>query len=206
MQLRALTEAGVPAELVFTDKISGTQADRPGLAALMAQAREGDTLVLYSLDRLGRSLVHMVTTIDELIRRGVALRSLTDTINTTTGGRALPAQRVRGDGRVPTGADRGAGPGRPGGRPGPRGAAGVQIPDHPRAGPRDPPATPGRAGPLQDSPPGGSVQGGRWASVLRGEIKSLAHVSIELPEDEIDVWDAEALAATHTAPTPRGDR
>lgn len=49
----------------------------------MAQARERDTLVLYSLDRLGRSLVHMVTTIDELIRRGVALRSLTDTIDTT---------------------------------------------------------------------------------------------------------------------------
>ena len=46
----------------------------------------------------------------------------------------------------------------------------------------------------------------RWASVLRGEIKSLAHVSLELPEDEIDVWDAEALAATHAAPTPTGDR
>ena len=84
VQLRALTEVGVPAELVFTDKISGTQAERPGLVALMAEAREGDTLVLYSLDRLGRSLVHMVTTIDELIRRGVALRSLTDTIDTTT--------------------------------------------------------------------------------------------------------------------------
>ena len=79
VQLRALTETGVPAELVFTDKISCTQADRPGLAALMAEAREGDTLVLYSLDRLGRSLVNMVTTIEELIRRGVALRSLTAT-------------------------------------------------------------------------------------------------------------------------------
>ena len=42
--------------------------------------------------------------------------------------------------------------------------------------------------------------------VLRGEIKSLAHVSLELPEDEIDVWDAEALAATHDTPAPRGDR
>lgn len=59
VQLCALTEAGVPAGLVFTDKISGTQAERPGLAALMAEAQAGDTLVLYSLDRLGRSLVHM---------------------------------------------------------------------------------------------------------------------------------------------------
>ena len=42
--------------------------------------------------------------------------------------------------------------------------------------------------------------------VLRGEIKSLAHVSLELPEDEIDVWDAEALAATRDDPAPRGDR
>ena len=159
VQLRALTEAGVPAELVFTDKISGTQAERAGLAALMAEAREGDTLVLYSLDRLGRSLVHMVTTIDELIRRGVALRSLTDTIDTTTGGRALPAQRVRGDGRVSTRTDRGTRPGRAGGRPGPRGAAGPEVPDHPRAGARHPPAAPGGAVPLQDPPPRRSVQG-----------------------------------------------
>ena len=42
--------------------------------------------------------------------------------------------------------------------------------------------------------------------MLREEIVSLVHVSLELPEDEIDVWDAEALAATHDAPTPRGDR
>ena len=42
--------------------------------------------------------------------------------------------------------------------------------------------------------------------MLRGEIMSLAHVSLELPEDEIDVWYAEALAATHDAPAPRGDR
>ena len=42
--------------------------------------------------------------------------------------------------------------------------------------------------------------------MLRGEIMSLAHVSLELPEDEIDIWDAEALAATHDTPAPRGDR
>ncbi|NVC25161.1 recombinase family protein [Kocuria salina] len=169
VQLRALTEARVPAELVFTDKISGTQAERPGLAALMAEAEEGDTLVLYSLDRLGRSLVHVVTTIDELIRRGVALSSLTDTIDTTTGVRPLPAQRVCGHGRVPTGADRGTGPGRLGGRPGPRGAAGAQIPDHPGASPRYPPAAPGGAAPLQDPPPGGGVQGGCGSGAARGD-------------------------------------
>lgn len=195
-----VTEAGVSAELVFTDKTSGTQAQRPGLAALMAQSREGDTLVH---NWLGRWPVHMVTTIDELIRRGVSLRSL---IDTTTGGRALPAQRVRGDGRVPTRTHRGTSPGQPGGRPGPRGAVGPQIPDYLRAGARHPPVAPGGAVPRQDPPPGGSVQGGRWASVLRGEIKSLPHVSLELPEDEIDVWDAEALTATHDTPAPRGGR
>ena len=205
VQLRALTEAGVPAELVFTDKISGTQADRPGLAALMAEAREGDTLVLYSLDRLGRSLVHMVTTIDELIRRGVALRSLTDTIDTTTPSgrfqlnvfvamaeyqRALIVERVQ-DGLE---AAR---------------ARGVQLG-------RKSPITPEQVRAIHRLHRAGlshykihrrvGVSKGAVGRVLRGEIKSLAHVSLELPEDEIDVWDTEALAATHDAPAPGGDR
>ena len=204
VQLRALTEAGVPAELVFTDKISGTQADRPGLAALMAEAREGDTLVLYSLDRLGRSLVHMVTTIDELIRRGVALRSLTDTIDTTTPAgrfqlnvfvamaeyqRALIVERVQ-DGLE---AAR---------------ARGVQLG-------RKSPITPEQVRAIHRLHRAGlshykihrrvGVSKGAVGRVLRGEIKSLAHVSLELPEDEIDVWDAEALAATREIPTPEGD-
>lgn len=105
VQLRALTRAGVPAELVFTHKISGTQADRPVRAALMAEAHEGDTMVLGSLDRLGRVRERMVITIDELICRGVAVRSLTDTVEATPG-RAVPALPIRGDGRVSTGADR----------------------------------------------------------------------------------------------------
>ena len=98
----------MPAKLVFTYKVSGTQADCPGQAALMTGAREEDTLVLSSfdrldrLDRLGRSRVHMVTTIEELIRHGIALHSLSDTIDITPGGRAVPAQRVRSDARVPT--------------------------------------------------------------------------------------------------------
>ncbi len=157
VQLRALTEAGVPAELVFTDKISGTQAERPGLAALMAQAREGDTLMQNWLARLGRSLVRMVTTIDELIRRGVALRSLTDTIDTTTPTghfqlnvfvamaeyqRALIVERVQ-DGLEAA-------------RP-----AGCSWAGSPRSPPsRSAPSTgcTGRAVPRQDPPPRGSVQ------------------------------------------------
>ena len=50
------------------------------------------------------------------------------------------------------------------------------------------------------------VSKGAVGRVLRGEIKSLAHVSIELPEDEIDVWDAEALTATRGSSTPKGSR
>ena len=49
------------------------------------------------------------------------------------------------------------------------------------------------------------VSKGAVGRVLRGEIKSLAHVSLELPEDEIDVWDAEALSATREVPAPEGD-
>ncbi|WP_160310771.1 MULTISPECIES: recombinase family protein [Kocuria] len=87
VQLRALTETGVPAKLVFAHKVSGAQAEGLGQAALMAEAREEGAFVHYLLGRLGRSLVHMVTAIDELIRLGVILRSLSDTVDPFGAGR-----------------------------------------------------------------------------------------------------------------------
>jgi DNA invertase Pin-like site-specific DNA recombinase len=78
----ALTAAGV--DRVFTDKISGTRDDRPGLAALLDYARDGDTVVVAALDRLGRSLAGIVRTVEILRERGVMLRSLREGIDYST--------------------------------------------------------------------------------------------------------------------------
>lgn len=81
-QLDALHAAGV--ERVFTDKMSGTRDDRPGLAELLAYAREGDTVVVVALDRLGRSLSGIIRTVEALTERGVQLRSLREGIDYST--------------------------------------------------------------------------------------------------------------------------
>ena len=83
-QLDALTAAGVPAERIYTDKMSGARDDREGLAALLAYAREGDTVVVVALDRLGRTLHGIVETVAELDRRGIMLRSLRESIDAST--------------------------------------------------------------------------------------------------------------------------
>lgn len=81
----ALVAAGVPIERIYTDHgISGARADRPALVALLDYAREGDTIVVTALDRLGRSLSHMVKTITELQERGVNLRSIREGIDFST--------------------------------------------------------------------------------------------------------------------------
>ncbi|WP_175896656.1 recombinase family protein [Burkholderia cepacia] len=82
MQREALTVAG--AARVFEDVASGSRADRPGLAAALAYLREGDTLAVWKLDRLGRSLPHLVQTVADLEQRGIGFRSLTENIDTTT--------------------------------------------------------------------------------------------------------------------------
>ena len=82
MQLDALTASGCTR--VYTDTASGALAARPGLDQALAELDEGDTLVVWRLDRLGRSLPHLVATIDTLTRRGVNLRSLHEAIDTTT--------------------------------------------------------------------------------------------------------------------------
>jgi DNA invertase Pin-like site-specific DNA recombinase len=78
----ALTAASV--DRIFTDKISGTREDRPGLAALLDYAREGDTVVVVALDRLGRSLAGIVRTIETLTERAIMLRSLREGIDYST--------------------------------------------------------------------------------------------------------------------------
>ena len=87
LQLDALSKAG--ADKVFRDTASGAKADRPGLAEALDSARPGDVLVVWRLDRLGRSLPHLIQTLTDLDGRGVGFRSLTEAIDTTTPGGKL---------------------------------------------------------------------------------------------------------------------
>lgn len=85
-QQDALTAAGVELERIYEDKLSGTTTrdQRPGLAALLDYAREGDVIVVIGIDRLGRSLIEVMTTIRDLGQRGIVLRSLREGIDTST--------------------------------------------------------------------------------------------------------------------------
>ncbi len=88
LQLDALAAAGCGK--VFEDRASGTRADRPGLKAALDYVRNGEVLVVWKLDRLGRSLPHLITTVTALSERSVGFRSLTEAIDTTTpGGRLI---------------------------------------------------------------------------------------------------------------------
>ena len=84
-QLDALTTAGVDATRVYTDKLSGTSTrlQRPGLAALLDYARQGDAIVVVGIDRLGRNAAEVMTTIRDLGERGIVLRSLREGIDTS---------------------------------------------------------------------------------------------------------------------------
>lgn len=82
LQLDALAEAG--ADPVFQDKASGGRTDRPELAACLAYLRPKDVLVVWRLDRLGRSTQHLLSTLDDLRSRGVEFRSLTEGFDTST--------------------------------------------------------------------------------------------------------------------------
>jgi DNA invertase Pin-like site-specific DNA recombinase len=87
LQRDALLRAGVSERQLYNDTASGKQDDRPGLAACLQALREGDTLVVWKLDRLGRSLKHLVNVVHDLTSRGVSLKVLTGqgaAIDTTT--------------------------------------------------------------------------------------------------------------------------
>ena len=87
LQTDALKQAGC--RRVFEDKVSGAKRDRPGLKAALEYVREGDTLLVWRLDRLGRSLKDLIELIAGLEKRGVGFRSLQESIDTTTSGGRL---------------------------------------------------------------------------------------------------------------------
>ena len=74
---------------VWTETTSGATTTRPQLSDLLSHLRDGDTLVVWSLDRMGRSLPHLLQTVEDLAARGVGLKSLTEAIDTTTSGGKL---------------------------------------------------------------------------------------------------------------------
>ena len=85
LQLDALRQAGCAEEQIFLDVASGTYTTRPGLEACLQVVTAGDTLVVWRLDRLGRSMLHLVTVMAELGQRQVGFRSLCDgALDTTT--------------------------------------------------------------------------------------------------------------------------
>src|SRR5512143_1072690 len=87
LQQDALTKAGC--ERTFTDTASGSLAARPGLTEALDFARPGDTLVVWRLDRLGRSLRHLIDTVSLLQERGIGFKSLQEQLDTTTSGGKL---------------------------------------------------------------------------------------------------------------------
>src|SRR5437764_6988199 len=87
LQEDALKAAGC--EKIYTDKAGGTRAERPGLERALADLRPGDQLVVWKLDRLGRSLKHLIETVNDLRDRGVGFQSVQEAIDTTTSGGKL---------------------------------------------------------------------------------------------------------------------
>lgn len=84
LQRDALLTAGVDERHLFEDRVSGNRGDRPGLTRALEFVRPGDCLAVWKLDRLGRSLPHLLTTVTSLRERGIAFRSLTEQMDTTT--------------------------------------------------------------------------------------------------------------------------
>ena len=84
LQLDALLQHGVKKEHLFCDKISGAKEERPGLTACNDVLSRGDTLVVWRLDRLGRSMRHLVNMIEDLKERGIGFRSISDGMIDTT--------------------------------------------------------------------------------------------------------------------------
>lgn len=81
--------AGAGCRRVFTDHVSGAREHRPELDRVLEALRAGDTLVVWRLDRLGRSLRHLIDVVTALAERGVGFRSVTESIDTTTSGGRL---------------------------------------------------------------------------------------------------------------------
>ena len=85
LQLDALKKAGCSKENIFVDHVSGARSNRPGLEKCLITLKHGNTLLVWRLDRLGRSMPHLVSLVEELHAKGVGFRSICDgAIDTTT--------------------------------------------------------------------------------------------------------------------------
>ena len=90
MQVDALIANGVGEDNIYSENISGAKKNRPELAKAMKRLRDGDTLVVWKLDRIARSMVNLLEILEELEKKGVKFKSLTDNIETVTpGGRLI---------------------------------------------------------------------------------------------------------------------
>ncbi|MFI0452683.1 recombinase family protein [Actinomadura sp. 6N118] len=83
-QLAVLAAAGIPDERIYVDKKTGTTIDRDGLGRLLAYARHGDTIVVHTLDRIGRNLREVLNLVHDLAERGIGVRSLADPLPINT--------------------------------------------------------------------------------------------------------------------------
>jgi DNA invertase Pin-like site-specific DNA recombinase len=83
-QLDALIAAGIPDKRIYTDKKTGTTVDRPGLTEVLKYTRDGDTIVVHTLDRLGRNLREVLNLVHDLAGRGISVRSLADPLPINT--------------------------------------------------------------------------------------------------------------------------
>jgi DNA invertase Pin-like site-specific DNA recombinase len=84
LQLDALRKAGCSGNSIFTDKITGTKQERPGLQNALSRLRPGDIFVVWRLDRLARSLSHLIDLVNRLAGQGVAFISITEQIDTSS--------------------------------------------------------------------------------------------------------------------------
>ena len=84
MQIDALTRQGIPKTAIFMDKLSGAKTERPGLTKCLEMLRTGDILVVWRLDRLGRSMRHLITLVEDLRNKGIGFRSINEGAIDTT--------------------------------------------------------------------------------------------------------------------------
>ncbi|MBE1237217.1 recombinase family protein [Phaeovibrio sulfidiphilus] len=128
LQLDALRAVGGPNDLIYADHgVSGARARRPGLDLLLEEAREGDTLICWRLDRLGRSLVNLSTLASTLTERDIRIRTIADGVDRLTRDRQASAGSARHFGGLGTRGDPGAGDCRCSSRPSRREGAGAEA-------------------------------------------------------------------------------
>ena len=84
LQIDALTKQGIPTASIFMDKLSGAKTERPGLTKCLETLRSGDILVVWRLDRLGRSMRHLIALVEDLRNKGIGFRSINEGAIDTT--------------------------------------------------------------------------------------------------------------------------